>query len=219
MDKKYSLLLFDLDGTLTDSKPGILNSMKYAFEKLGYAYDGLDLNQFLGPPLADTFQQTVGTEYMEDAIHYFRERYAGGGMFENTLYDGVVDMLDNLRNTGCKLAIATSKLEHSARIILEHFGIIDYFATVTGSLFDNSRQKKTEVITLALELTGFANTDALMIGDRYHDLDAAAQLGIDAMGVLYGYGSMEELSAHPSIYLAESPSDVCGFLQERIETI
>lgn len=209
---EYTHLLFDLDGTITDSEPGIINCIKYALDRYGFDYRGVDLNKYLGPPLKLTFAELLGEDNASAAIDVYRERFRTKGIFENSLYGGITDMLSALKAQGYILSIATSKPEEYAIIILEYFHVADLFSYVTGSLLDNTRQDKAEVIEYAINRAGCTKNSCLMIGDRNHDLLGAEKVGIDAMGVLYGYGSYEELSLCKSVFLAEKPEDVIKYL-------
>lgn len=206
MNKKY--YLFDLDGTLTDPKEGITKSVQYALESYGidvYDLDGLD--KFIGPPLLESFMEYYGFSETaaKGAIEKYRERYSTVGIFENVLYDGMENLLKNLVDSGKTLLVATSKPTFFAEKILDYFGIAKYFAFVAGSELDGARTRKSEVIKYALEGIDITDLDACaMIGDRMHDVVGAKESGLESVGVLYGYGSREELEAAGADYIAES---------------
>lgn len=193
--KQY--LLFDLDGTLTDPMVGITSSVQYALEKFGIHVKYLkDLIPFIGPPLDDSFQEFYGLskEDAGKAVEYYREYFAPKGIFENEVYPGIPEMLSRLVEAGFTLIVATSKPAVFAKQILEHFGLSDYFSFVGGSELDGTRKRKAEVIGYILETCEIKPQDAIMIGDRKHDIEGAKLCGLESVGVLYGYGSEEELS-------------------------
>lgn len=195
----YRCILFDLDGTLTDSAPGIVNSVQYALKKNGMDEpDREKLLDFVGPPLTDSFMKHYGmsrkeAEHMvEDYREYFRVR----GWKENSVYDGVRQMLETLKCRGKKLVVATSKPEKFARQILAYFKLDTYFDYIGGSTMDGRISGKDQVISCVLDQIGLENKDqAVMVGDREHDVIGARANGLPCIGVLYGYGSREELEA------------------------
>ena len=201
--------LFDLDGTLTDSAPGILHSVRYALEKVGAPVpDAATLNKFIGPPLIDSFEKYCGFTHAQavQALADYREWFAGhGGMFENRVYDGVVGMLERLAAGGAKLIVATSKPEKFARAILEHFDLTRHFAAIHGATMDEKRSHKADVIAWALAHSGELD-HPVMVGDRANDIEGAKANGIPAIGVLWGYGDAEELAGADR--LVASPEDL-----------
>jgi phosphoglycolate phosphatase len=191
----YQHLLFDLDGTLTDSGPGIMNSAAYALNKWGIELsDPSDLRKFIGPPLTESFMRFAGMSESDakQAVTDYREYFVPRGMFENEVYSGIPEMLAGLKAIGKHLIIATSKPEKFAIQILEHFDLLRYFDHVYGATMDSSRSKKGDIIAYALKEGKISPDDALMIGDRHHDIDGAHENGLAAVGVLYGYGDREE---------------------------
>jgi len=209
---------FDLDGTLTDSSEGITNSVAYALRRKGIPVpDRRELYRFIGPPLADEMMEVycVSRDEAVEMVGWFREYFEDRGIFENRLYGGIAEMLARLRENGWRLAVATSKPEPFAEIILEHFGIRSYFGTVAGSTMDESRASKEAVLTYALEKAGARGEESVMVGDRKHDMLGAKKSGIAALGVLYGYGSREELTMAGADALAESVPDVADLLIRR----
>lgn len=208
----YQTILFDLDGTLTDPGEGITNSVAYALEKFEIKNeDRSQLYKFIGPPLKDSFMEFYGfsEEDALKAIAYYRERFREKGMFENKVYDGIVELLPKLQKAGKKLIIATSKPEEFTLTILKHFDLLQYFDFVAGATMDGSRSEKTEIIQYALEHCQIENLDeTVMVGDRKFDILGAKANGIDSIGVLFGYGSLEELEMAGATYIADSPEMV-----------
>lgn len=202
---RYDVILFDLDGTLTDPGVGITNSVSYALQKCGVTPPPREaLYPFIGPPLLDAFSTFYGFSptQCQDALCYYREYFSETGIFENKLYDGIPDLLAMLCQRGLRLALATSKPELFARQILAHFDLTKYFSLIAGSTMDETRTAKDEVIAYALD--GLVTPcSALMVGDRKHDVLGAKRCGLDSLGVLYGYGSREELLEAGATYLAE----------------
>ena len=202
----YHYILFDLDGTLTDPKPGITRCVQYALHKFGIEEPDLDkLEPFIGPPLLDSFQEFYGFEEEkgQQAIVYYRERFRTVGLFENEVYPGIAQMLARLQEAGCHLAVASSKPEIFVKRILEHFGLSSYFEVVVGSELDGRRARKEEVVEEALrQLLGEEALaqqslrpieDVVMVGDRKFDIPGAKRFGIVSIGVRYGYAGQGEL--------------------------
>jgi phosphoglycolate phosphatase len=213
---KYPYILFDLDGTLTDPGLGITNAVIYALKKFGIeGRDRSALYKFIGPPLWDSFEQFYGfsKEDAETAVLYFREYYNDIGIFENTAYSGIQDLLKVLKDGGGTLAVATSKPEITAKRVLEHFDLAGYFTFIGGSTFDGSRVKKDDVIQYVLDSCRVCDpSEAVMVGDREHDILGAKKLGLASVGVLFGYGSREELEQAGTDFIAETVADVAEFL-------
>ncbi|MBR6744498.1 MAG: HAD family hydrolase [Clostridia bacterium] len=206
----YDVILFDLDGTLTDSAEGIVNSVVYALERKGVPYASKQaLRRFVGPPLQDAFRDYCGfsEEEAKDAVRLFREYFTEKGIYENAVYEGVPEMLRSLCKAGFRLAVATSKPEAFAKQILERFDLAKYFTVIAGASMDGT--DKPTVIRQALSrLHTEPSFRALMVGDREHDIFGAKEVGIASLGVLYGYGSEEELKEAGAAYLADSPSAI-----------
>lgn len=203
--QNYDFYLFDLDGTLTDSAEGIFNSISYALEKMQQPVPPREvLAQFLGPPLVQSFAQFCGfsPEQSEEAVKLYRVYFTQHGMWENRVYPGVENVLQALLHRGKRLAVATSKPEQFAKQILAHFGLSEYFALIAGATMDNARSAKADVIRYALDALHASPGQAVMVGDRRHDVQGAAACGVDCVGVLYGYGSEEELRTAGAKYLA-----------------
>jgi phosphoglycolate phosphatase len=205
-------LLFDLDGTLTDPFIGITKCIQSALLGLGYPAPSADsLAWCIGPPLKKSFEKLLGSnndDLLEKAILGYRERYTLTGIFENTVYNGVEYMLKDLNNLGFSLRIATSKPSVFANRIIDHFSLTRYFQSVDGSELDGTRSDKAELIAHILERDAIVPTDAIMIGDRKHDIIAARKNGIIPIGVLWGYGSVDELKEAGAQLCISSPQDL-----------
>lgn len=212
MMKMYQYYLFDLDGTLTDSGRGITNSIKYALKKMGIEEQNMEiLQKFIGPPLSEMFPKYYGfsQEETKQAIVYYREYYRAGGLFENEVYEGIPELLKKLKDDGKNLIVATSKPEKFARRILEHFQLARYFDYIAGASMDNTRVNKDQVIAYALTECGIEDKErAVMIGDREHDIFGAKKNGLASIGVLFGFGSREELASAGADYIVETPGGI-----------
>ncbi|MFM1651420.1 HAD family hydrolase [Brevibacillus sp. B_LB10_24] len=209
--RSYQVILFDLDGTLSDPKIGITRGVQYALKNLGIDEPDLDkLEPFIGPPLQDSFPEWYGfnAEETDRAIHYYREYFKEKGMYENVLFPEIPGLLQELKRSGRQLVVATSKPTPFAEEILRYFQIDDYFDLVVGSNLDGTRLAKTEVIEYALEqYPDREKRGFIMIGDRKYDVIGAYNTGIDSIAVTYGYGSREELLRENPTYLV---SDIQG---------
>lgn len=208
-------ILFDLDGTLTDSAAGITRSISFALQKFGLHREPESLKTFIGPPLQLSFQKECGLSEPEArlAVGYYREYYRDRGIFENRLYPGVPEMLEKLNSTGARLYLATSKPTVFAEKILDHFQIARYFSCIAGSNLDGSRVKKSEVIAYVLGETDPAKTSqSVMVGDRDHDIIGARHCALTSIAVTYGYGSLEELTAACPDYIVKSVTDLESLL-------
>ena len=212
----YDIVLFDLDGTLIDSERGITNCATYALSKFGIRIDDpLTLRPFIGPPLFDSFSKTYGfsDEDALKAVGYYREHFKEKGIYEFTLYNGIEELLARLKSAGKTLILATSKYELYAKQIISHLGFDKYFSLSVGSCKDGSRAAKAEVIAYALETYGVTDySRAVMIGDRKHDIIGAKQVGIDSIGVLYGFGTREELESHGATYVARDTDEILDII-------
>ena len=207
---KFDAVFFDLDGTLTDSGEGIMNSARYALRKMDLPVpEEAVLRTFVGPPLTTAFREICGMDEAtaEEAVRLYREYYVAGGMLENTVYPGIREMLESLCAAGERLVVATSKPEHFARQIMDHFGLSPYFAYIGGALL-HARKENAEISTYVLEPTGADPARCIMIGDRQYDILGANAFGMPAVGVLWGYGSREELTEAGAAYLAAHPAEI-----------
>lgn len=216
----YKYLLFDLDGTLTDPKEGITNCVKHGLSALGLTEtDENVLLSFIGPPLEESFANiyNLNEEDTNFAIATFRERYGTIGLYENRAFDGVKEMLANIKRQ-CpdkKIALATSKPKKFALLILEKYGLLEYFDILDGSNLDGTKTRKDEVIASVLEQLGLSDNehaDCLMIGDRKHDVYGARQFGIDCIGVEFGYAEEGELKESGAKYIVDTLEELETFL-------
>lgn len=211
----YKVVLFDLDGTLTDPGLGITNSVAYALRHYGIEAENREsLYPFIGPPLADSFIKyySFTPEKAMEAISVYREYFRDKGLYENEVYEGVRELLTEIKASGRKIVLATSKPEEFSVRILEHFDLMKYFDVVAGASMDEKRNKKGDVIAYAMEKGGFSKEGAVMIGDREHDIFGAKENGLDSIGVLYGYGDRAELLNAGADYIAETVEDIMRYL-------
>ena len=208
----YDIILFDLDGTLTESAEGITNSVIFALDKMGIQEtDKEKLKVFVGPPLDESFMKYYGfdKEGAKEAIENYRIYYREKGIFEAPLYANVEKTLVQLKEDGKKLFVATSKPEVFAKQILEHWGIAHLFTDIVGANLDGSKTNKDEVITSLLKRNGITDkTKVLMVGDREHDVIGAKKVGIASVGVLYGYGDYDELRHAGADYIIDRIEDI-----------
>ncbi len=218
MNKKY--LLFDLDGTLTDPAEGITNAVAYALNRFGISIeDKRSLYPYIGPPLTDSFCRFHGltVSQAKEALGYYREYFSEKGMYENIPYNGIEAFLQLLQEKGYTLLIATSKPEEFTVKILRHFSLDSYFTFVAGNTLDESRPTKGEVIAYLKEkFPAIHRENTVMIGDRKYDIDGAHQHGIRAIGVLYGYGSKEELCNAGADAIAADLDALCQLIDKII---
>lgn len=214
--KEKTCVLFDLDGTLTDPADGITRSVQHALAAFGLTAPREELLDFIGPPLADSFIRRFGFTEVQaaEAIRLYREYFSVQGIYENQVYPGIPELLKKLRAAGKRLFLATSKPEIFARKILVHFGLEDAFEFAGGSTLDSSRVRKGDVIRYVLEEAGIDAADAVMVGDREHDVLGAAEVGIPCVGVLYGYGSRQELQEASAAAVVVNPLQLERLLTE-----
>ena len=220
----YKLILFDLDGTLTESHPGIVRSVQYALQKAGCPVpEEKELLPFVGPPLVDSFMGYIHMTEEEalQAVAWYREYFSTKGKYENSVYAGIPELLGRLQQEGYLLGIASSKPEPFVRDILDHFGLTQYFAIICGATMDGSRSAKPDVIRYALQQAGCTaaagsaelRREVVMIGDRKYDITGAHEMGMTAIGVTWGYGSREELEASGADAIAEAPHAICELIK------
>lgn len=204
----YRYILFDLDRTLTESAPGIINSIRYTYRRYGLEIPNKrELESYVGPPLIESFMKYAGfsEDKAREAVNVYREYFADRGLFENAVYPGIPKCLQKLAERDYILAVATSKPEVFCRRILEHFKLTKYFRVIKGIPLDGENMTKAEVIARAVGELGISEKrDAVMVGDRDYDVIGARENGIDCVGVLYGYGSRAELEQAGAVAVCES---------------
>lgn len=209
---KYNTVLFDLDGTLTNPALGITNSVIYALNKFGITdVKREDLYKFIGPPLIYSFREYYGFDEKKalKAVEYYREYFSVKGLFENEIYDGITDLLKFLKCENVRVVLATSKPEKFAVEILKYFDIYKYFDIIAGATMDEKRNEKNQVIEYALSLLDdLDKSRTIMVGDRCYDIDGARQNKIDSLGVLYGFGDINELTLANATYITNNISEI-----------
>ena len=202
----WDFILFDLDGTITDPREGITKSVAHALTYFGITENPEDLTYFIGPPLMENFRVSYNLTdaQAQEALVRYRERYSTVGWAENVPYAGVAEFLQSLKDAGKKLLIATSKAEPYAVKILEHFGLAKYFDCICGTPMDDPKQTKADVVRAALRRMNVADLSrAVMVGDRRHDVEGAHEVGLKAVGVLYGYGDRTEHEKAGADYICQ----------------
>lgn len=206
-------LLFDLDGTLTDSGEGIIKSAWYTFEQFGMPLPSWEeMRVFVGPPLWDTFEKFgIPKDKTDEAVRIFRSRYVPIGKFENTPYDGIRELLEELNRSGISCYVATSKPEVTAVEVLEHFDLAKYFIRICGADLEKNRNSKEAVISYLLDQKP-AQAEFVMVGDTKYDVIGAKAHGIPTVGVSWGYGSVEEMLDAGAVGIAEKPVDILKYL-------
>lgn len=206
-------ILFDLDGTLTDSGEGIINCAILALEHYGLLVPSREaLRVFVGPPLTESFKNHgVPADKIDEAVEIFRSRYQPIGVFENYPYDGIRELLAELKAQGHTLYVATSKPEETANKVMEHFDLARYFDKICGATFDRSRSSKDAVIAFLLEQNGRAD-NMIMVGDTHFDVLGAAAHGIPTIGVAWGYGNVEQMRQVGAIAIAQTPQELLELL-------
>ena len=213
----YEYVFFDLDGTLVDSGLGIINSALYALDKFNITVNEKnELRKFIGPPLQYSFSTDYGfnEEEVSEAISLFREYYTEKGVYENELYKHIVDVLDELKRRGKKLVVATSKPEVFTIKVLEQFDLLKYFDYVSAASLDASKIKKEEIIKEAIENLSISDlSKVVMVGDRNLDVLGAKINGVDSIGALWGFGSVEEFEKHNATFIAENVLDLLEFIK------
>jgi len=212
--KKYDYVLFDLDGTLTDPCAGITKSVQYSLEKFGIHAELEELKKFIGPPLVDSFMKYFGFDEptANEAVVKYREYYSVHGIFDNKIYEGIAGMLAKLEASGSEIILATSKPLVFAEKILEHFSIKQHFTCCFGADLPGLRVKKCDIIEDALKAHPIDVTKAVMVGDRDLDIIGGHTFGMKAIGVLFGYGSREELEGCGADYLAATVAELEALL-------
>ena len=208
-------VLFDLDGTLTDSRLGVLRCFRHAFARfaesggpeIALPADDTDLTWIVGPPLRDSFAKLAGDAAKDALIGFYRERYVTLGASENAIYPGVVAALDRLAQAGARLFVATSKNEADAKTILAHFKIAGRFESINGAQPDGGRSSKRDLISDTIAAHGLDREHVVMIGDREFDMAGAKEVGVAGVGALWGYGTRQELESAGAEALAATPPE------------
>lgn len=212
----YEHIVFDLDGTLSDSRKGIFNATVYMAEKMGLQKpDAARFTALIGPPLQEGFRTVYGLseDRINCAVKAFREYYSERGLFENELYPGIPALLNKLVAAGCHLYVATSKLETYAREIIRHFKIDKFFTDIAGADYNGLKAGKESLILSLFQRNGIYNPDhVVLIGDSKYDIDAANAIGIDSIGVVYGFNSREDMLDYNPDYIAGDVDDLYGLL-------
>jgi phosphoglycolate phosphatase len=205
-------IYFDLDGTLTDPKPGITRSIQYALQRLDHHTIPTEdeLTWCIGPPLRSSFVRLLGDHAADRAVALYRERFSDIGLYENGVYDGIDDVLTELRASGHRLFVATSKAHVFADRIIDHFRLRRHFERVFGAELDGTRADKSHLLEYALKEVSVDPARTLMIGDRSHDMIGAKNNGMKGIGVLYGYGSREELLGAGAQQVCATPGAILG---------
>lgn len=208
-------ILFDLDGTLTDSGEGIINCAQMTLERFGLPIPSREeMRAFVGPPLSESFQKCgIPADKTEEAIAIFRSRYIPIGKFENYPYPGIRELLEKLKSQGCKLYVATSKPEETANEVLEHFQLSHYFDMICGATFDQSRTSKSDVIAFLLAQNGNA-AEMVMVGDTAFDVIGASAHRIPTIGVAWGYGKIEDICSAGAVAIAQTPEELFTLLTQ-----
>ncbi len=211
----FDTVIFDLDGTVSDSAPGILASLDHAFNETGYPQPP-DLRRFIGPPFETAFRsEGFSPEEITILMKSYRAHYWDIGAFVNTVYPGIEALIDGLIGEGFRIAIGTSKPEPTARRIIEHFGLTDRFDVIGGASFDMSRATKSAVLSYVLEQLGPSRP--VMVGDRYHDVEGAAEHRIDCVGVRWGYAvTPDELEKAGARWIVEHPLEISDIVRGQV---
>ncbi len=210
--KHYDVVLFDLDGTIIDSGKGVLNAVKYALKHYGDPIPSMEeLRRFMGPPLKESFMDVCGYPEQKaiEAISVYREYYREIGIHENDVYEGMAELIADLKADGRCVIVATSKPEEFAKIILTELGIAEHFTYIAGADMAETRAEKEQVLEYALEVNGVTDpSKVVMVGDRKFDINGAHAFGLDSVGVLFGYGSREEFEAARATYIVETADEL-----------
>lgn len=210
-------ILFDLDGTLTDPFLGITRSVAYSLKSFGIEVDDLEtLKPFIGPPLDVSFREYYHMDEAQSwkAVEKYREYFSKKGLFENKVYEGMEGFLQSLLNMDMKLYVCTSKPEVFAKEILDHFSLTPYFTDIYGATLDGSLKNKGDVIAHCIKQEQLNIQDCMMVGDRQHDIVGAHQNQIPCIGVLYGYGSLEEFQEYHCDYIAKDLIELKKIIEE-----
>ncbi len=214
---RYTHLFFDLDGTLTQSEFGIIKAASYALSKFGIEEtDRSKLLRFIGPPLYYSFDKYYGIPQakLDEAVELFREKYDNEGYKDAPVFDGMMQVLADLKEAGADLTIVTSKPEYMANKVVKHSGLDEHFTRIVGPDMEMMNPDKADLIRRAIQVTGADPVNVLMVGDRHYDIDGAVRAEVDSIGVLYGYGSEDELRKTGATYLAATVQDIYRIVTE-----
>ncbi|MBP5772693.1 MAG: HAD hydrolase-like protein [Eubacterium sp.] len=212
---KYKYIIFDLDGTLSDSKEGITKSVQYALEKVGIIEENLDnLNHFVGPPMVEEYMKTYGMskEKAFETLDYYRERYVPTGIYETKLYPGIKEILEAVKQKGLKIGMATSKPEGMAKDVAKYLEIFDYFDIICGADLHGPIQSKASVLNKLFETSTFTKEESVLIGDTKFDVEGADEIGIDCLGVTWGTGTREEILESGAIEVFDDYQSLIDYL-------
>lgn len=215
MSKNYDYVLFDLDGTITDSKPGIIRCIKLAFDQKGISYTNEILDKMIGPPFRVSMKEFFGLdgEIVEELIRIYRAEYETRGWMECSIYDGVVELFETLKREGKHLAVATSKPLKFTNKMIDGLDLRKYFDFVGGATSDSSGESKEDVVRLVLNNLDIKDVSkAVMVGDRLYDIVGAHACGVDCIAELWGYGDREEFVNWNADYICETPQDVADII-------
>ncbi len=211
MKKNYDAVLFDFDGTFADTGEGIFESVQYAVEALGFRpLTDETLKRFIGPPIFDSFRRELGIDdaRADFAVTKYREAYAESGILKFRIYDGILDLLRELKDNGIKIGIASAKPQKFIIRIVAHLGLEDYFDYISAPADDKADQSKVRLITKAAEALKAEKSRVLMVGDRHFDINGANGAGVSSVGVTFGYGSEEELRSAGATFIARNVAEV-----------
>lgn len=212
---KYKYIIFDLDGTLSDSKEGITKSVQYALGKVGIIEENLDnLLHFVGPPMVEEYMKSYGMseEKAYETLDYYRERYVPIGIHETQLYPGIIDILEAIKQKGLRIGMATSKPEGMAEEVARYLEIKDYFDIICGADLHGSRQTKEDVLNKLFENSNFEKEESVLIGDTKFDMEGANKMGIDSLGVSWGTGTREEMTSEGAIEVFDDYETLIDYL-------
>lgn len=210
---RYDTVLFDLDGTLADSAPGITGTMQKTLRQFGIEENQTALRRYLGPPLREMFGDYLPAKQVEEAVALYRKFYHEDGIFNAALYPGIPELLKGLKEAGDTICLATAKPKEAAVLVLGHFDIARYFDVMGGAQEERGIFNKTDVLRDLLHCTGAAPEQVVLVGDRQDDMRGAANCGIDAIGVAYGYAKPGELEAFSPVLLAKDTGELLSFLR------
>ena len=207
---KYKHVLFDLDGTLSESGTGIINSYEYTLKTYGIEYNRDDLKKLIGPPIKDNMLLYLKEGHdVDEYIKTYREYYSRQGIFENNMYPGIKELLEKLSDNGYCLYIASSKPTHYVEKVLKHFGIFEFFTSLSGDTLEGGHGDKEELINCVLNENSIEDrSGVIMVGDRSFDIEGAIKCNVDSIGVLFGYGTKEELEEAGATFIAENSQDI-----------